>query len=81
MESTPKRDALNAARSLIQERTMSVKKTAIITGASGGIGKGLVEAFLGSGHNVVATSHDPGRTLTASPDLLLVSGDITKLET
>ena len=35
---------------------MSDKKTAIVTGASGGIGTGLVEAFLKEGYNVVATS-------------------------
>jgi len=29
------------------------KKTAIITGASGGIGAGLVEGFLREGYNVV----------------------------
>jgi len=32
---------------------MSDKKTAIVTGASGGIGSGLVEAFLKDGYNVV----------------------------
>jgi NAD(P)-dependent dehydrogenase (short-subunit alcohol dehydrogenase family) len=37
---------------------MSGKKTAIITGASGGIGAGLVEGFLGEGYNVVATSRE-----------------------
>ena len=31
-------------------------KTAIVTGASRGIGAGLVEAFLKRGYNVVATS-------------------------
>jgi glc operon protein GlcG len=35
---------------------MSDKKTAIVTGASHGIGAGLVEAFLEEGHKVVATS-------------------------
>ena len=35
---------------------MSGKKTAIITGASGGIGAGLVEEFLKEDYNVVATS-------------------------
>jgi len=35
---------------------MSGKKTAIITGASGGIGAGLVAGFLEEGYNVVATS-------------------------
>jgi NAD(P)-dependent dehydrogenase (short-subunit alcohol dehydrogenase family) len=34
---------------------MPAKKTAIITGASGGIGAGLVEGFLREGYNVVAT--------------------------
>jgi NAD(P)-dependent dehydrogenase (short-subunit alcohol dehydrogenase family) len=37
---------------------MSDNKTAIVTGASQGIGAGLVEAFLKAGYNVVATSRD-----------------------
>ena len=45
---------------------MSSKKTAIVTGASGGIGTGLVEAFLKEGYNVVATSLNTSRSLTAS---------------
>ncbi|MGD0232757.1 MAG: SDR family oxidoreductase [Syntrophorhabdales bacterium] len=60
---------------------MSDKKTAIVTGASGGIGAGLVEAFLKEGYNVVATSLDASRSLTASPGLVLVDGDIGKQET
>jgi NAD(P)-dependent dehydrogenase (short-subunit alcohol dehydrogenase family) len=60
---------------------MSEKKTAIITGASGGIGTGLVEAFLANGYNVVATSLDTTRSLTASASLVLVDGDIGKQET
>ena len=60
---------------------MSDKKTAIITGASGGIGAGLVEAFLKEGYNVVATSRDVSQALTASPSLVLVDGDIGKQET
>jgi NAD(P)-dependent dehydrogenase (short-subunit alcohol dehydrogenase family) len=60
---------------------MSDKKTAIITGASGGIGKGLVEAFLQQGHNVVATSLHVTQSLTATPSLVLVDGDIGKQET
>ena len=60
---------------------MSQKKTAIITGASGGIGSGLVDAFLMEGYNVVGTSLNPGRSLTASPSLVLVDGDIGKHET
>jgi len=60
---------------------MSARKTAIITGASGGIGSGLVEAFLKDGYNVVATSLNPSRSLTASPSLVLVDGDIGKQET
>ena len=60
---------------------MSGKKTAIVTGASQGIGAGLVEAFLKEGYYVVATSRDVTQSLTASPNLVLVDGDIGKLET
>jgi NAD(P)-dependent dehydrogenase (short-subunit alcohol dehydrogenase family) len=60
---------------------MSDKKTAIVTGASGGIGAGLVEGFLNAGYNVVATALDASRSLTASPSLVLIDGDISKPET
>ena len=60
---------------------MSDKKTAIVTGASRGIGAGLVEAFLKQGYNVVATSLHASQSLTASPSLVLVDGDIGKQET
>ena len=60
---------------------MSGKKTAIITGASGGIGAGLVDGFLKMGYNVVATSLNATQSLTASPSLALVNGDIGKQET
>jgi len=56
-------------------------KTAIITGASRGIGAGLVEAFLKQGYNVVATSRTVSQQLTASAALVLVDGDIGKPET
>jgi NAD(P)-dependent dehydrogenase (short-subunit alcohol dehydrogenase family) len=60
---------------------MSAKKTAIVTGASKGIGAGLVEAFLKQGYNVVATSRRITKSSTASPNLVLVDGDIGKQET
>ena len=60
---------------------MSAKRTAIVTGASGGIGSGLVEAFLKEGYNVVATALNTRRSLVASPSLILVDGDIGKQET
>ena len=60
---------------------MSDKKTAIITGAAGGIGTGLVEGFLEEGYRVVGTSLDASQSLTASPTLILVAGDIGKQET
>jgi NAD(P)-dependent dehydrogenase (short-subunit alcohol dehydrogenase family) len=60
---------------------MTNKKTAIVTGASGGIGVGLVEAFLKEGYNVVATSRKVSRSMTASPSLVLVDGDIGKQQT
>jgi NAD(P)-dependent dehydrogenase (short-subunit alcohol dehydrogenase family) len=60
---------------------MSGKKTAIVTGASGGIGAGLVEGFLREGYNVVATSRQVNRKLTISGSLVLVDGDIGKQQT
>ena len=60
---------------------MSDRKTAIITGASRGIGEGLVEGFLKEGYNVVATARDATQMLTASPNLVVVDGDIGKQET
>jgi len=60
---------------------MAERKTAIITGASQGIGAGLVEGFLKDGYNVVATSRNVTQSLTASPNLVLVDGDIGKQET
>ena len=60
---------------------MSGKKTAIVTGASGGIGAGLVEGFLREGYNVVATSREPNRKVTISGNLVLLDGDIGKQET
>src|SRR5580658_59064 len=60
---------------------MSGKQTAIITGAAGGIGTGLVEGFLEEGYNVVATSRDASRKLTTSDSLVLLDGDIGKQQT
>lgn len=60
---------------------MSEKKTAIITGASGGIGSGLVEAFLKEGYNVIATSLNMTEPLAASPSLIVVDGDIGTQDT
>jgi NAD(P)-dependent dehydrogenase (short-subunit alcohol dehydrogenase family) len=57
---------------------MSDKKTAIITGASQGIGAGLVAAFLKEGYHVVATSRNVTQSLTASLSLVLIDGDIGK---
>jgi NAD(P)-dependent dehydrogenase (short-subunit alcohol dehydrogenase family) len=56
----------------------NAQKTAIVTGASQGIGAGLVEAFLKRGYNVVANSRNITRTnpFPASPNLALVDGDI-----
>jgi NAD(P)-dependent dehydrogenase (short-subunit alcohol dehydrogenase family) len=61
----------------------STTKTAIVTGASRGIGAGLVEAFLKRGYNVVANSRnitavDP---FAAAVNVALVDGDIGHLGT
>ncbi len=61
---------------------MSGKKTAIITGASGGIGAGLVDGFLEEGYNVVATSREAIRKVTSSDgSLVLLDGDISEQQT
>ena len=50
------------------------RKVAVVTGASQGIGAGIVDAFLERGYRVVATS----RSIKPStnPDVLAVAGDI-----
>jgi NAD(P)-dependent dehydrogenase (short-subunit alcohol dehydrogenase family) len=59
------------------ERAMEQSKTVIVTGASGGIGKAVVQTFLDRGYNIVANSltflHEE---FTAAPNLALVKGDI-----
>jgi NAD(P)-dependent dehydrogenase (short-subunit alcohol dehydrogenase family) len=60
---------------------MSGKQTVIVTGASGSIGAGLVQGFLGEDYNVVATSRDANQKLTTSGRLVLLDGDIGKPQT
>src|ERR1700745_1478462 len=58
-------------------------KTVIVTGASQGIGAGVVRAFLACGHNVVGTARNATKSkeLSASDQLALVDGDIGQFET
>jgi NAD(P)-dependent dehydrogenase (short-subunit alcohol dehydrogenase family) len=62
---------------------MQTRKTAVITGASQGIGAGLANGFLERGYNVVATSRRVSRSaeISASEHLALVDGDIADPET
>ncbi|MEG9437816.1 SDR family oxidoreductase [Edaphobacter sp. HDX4] len=60
---------------------MSGEHTAIITGASGGIGAGLVQGFLKEGYNVVATSRNAKQELAISDNLVLLDGDISQKQT
>lgn len=57
---------------------MQTRKTVIVTGASQGIGAGLVNAFVERGYNVVATSRQVSKSnaFRASSQLALVDGDI-----
>jgi NAD(P)-dependent dehydrogenase (short-subunit alcohol dehydrogenase family) len=57
---------------------MSVPKTAIVTGASQGIGAGIVKGFVERGFNVVANSRKITRSTdtAASKQVALVEGDI-----
>ena len=58
-------------------------KTVVITGASQGIGVGLVEAFLVRGYDVVGTARNATKSkqLPASDHLALIDGDIGQFET
>jgi NAD(P)-dependent dehydrogenase (short-subunit alcohol dehydrogenase family) len=50
------------------------RKVAVVTGASQGLGAGIVKAFRDRGYRVVATSRSIGAS--DDPDLLTVAGDI-----
>jgi NAD(P)-dependent dehydrogenase (short-subunit alcohol dehydrogenase family) len=70
----------DATRHHTQEEVMNTDgKVVIVTGASQGIGAGLVRAFRARGHCVVANS----RTIKPSNDrdVLAVSGDIADAAT
>src|SRR5262249_34874068 len=58
--------------------TLSTRRTAIVTGASQGIGAGIVKAFVERGYNVVANSRRVtlSTEVTASDSVALVDGDI-----
>ena len=62
---------------------ISNSTTVIVTGASQGIGAGVVKAFLSRGYNVVATARSAtkAKELPASENLALVDGDIGQFET
>jgi NAD(P)-dependent dehydrogenase (short-subunit alcohol dehydrogenase family) len=53
------------------------RKVALITGASQGIGAGLVRGFLERGYRVVANSRTIKPEAAESPDVLTVAGDVT----
>src|ERR1700719_1510407 len=59
------------------------RKTVIITGASQGIGAGIVKAFLARGYDVVGTARTATKSkeLSASDRLALIDGDIGQFET
>jgi NAD(P)-dependent dehydrogenase (short-subunit alcohol dehydrogenase family) len=61
----------------------SKQKTVIVTGASQGIGAGVVQAFLARGYNVVGTSRNATKSkeFSASDHLALIDGDIGQFET
>ena len=59
------------------------RKTAIVTGASQGIGASVVKAFLARDYNVVGTARSATKSKELSPSdhLALVDGDIGQFET
>jgi len=58
------------------------RKTVIVTGASQGIGAGVVKAFLARGYNVVGTARSATKSKELSPSdhLVLIDGDIGQFE-
>src|SRR5258708_18810267 len=61
---------------------MKTQRTAIVTGASQGIGAGLVKSFVERGYNVVATARNMEKSgFLASKELALVDGDIGEAST
>src|SRR5438105_5538888 len=78
--------AANTAR--FKEASISVTinhppKAVIVTGASQGIGAGIVRVFLARGYNVVGTARNAtkSRELSTSDHLALIDGDIGQFET
>jgi NAD(P)-dependent dehydrogenase (short-subunit alcohol dehydrogenase family) len=61
----------------------TTKSTVIVTGASQGIGAGVVQGFLARGYNVVGTARNATKSkeLSASEQLALIDGDIGQFET
>jgi len=59
------------------------QKTVIVTGASQGIGAGIVKAFLARGYDVVGTARSATKSkeLSVSDHLALIDGDIGQFET
>src|SRR5438270_13972332 len=59
------------------------RKTAIVTGASQGIGAGVVKGVLARGYDVVGTARSATKSneLSASDHLALIDGDIGQFET
>ena len=59
------------------------QKTVIVTGASQGIGAGIVKAFLARDYDVVGTARNATKSkeLSASDHLALIDGDIGQFET
>jgi NAD(P)-dependent dehydrogenase (short-subunit alcohol dehydrogenase family) len=61
----------------------AAEKTVIVTGASQGIGAGVVRAFLACGYNVVGTARKATKSkeLPPSDHLALIDGDIGQFDT
>src|SRR5947199_8971807 len=61
----------------------STQKTVVVTGASRGIGAGVVKAFLARGYDVVGTARSATKSkeLSASDHLAVIDGDIGQFET
>jgi NAD(P)-dependent dehydrogenase (short-subunit alcohol dehydrogenase family) len=74
---------LFAGFSLVDPMDQAETQTAIVTGASSGIGLGVTQALLERGWQVVATSRaiSNSKELKSAPNLVLIDGDVGKKET
>jgi len=75
----PDRPSIHKALRIVRVSMASERKVAVITGASGGIGEALVNAYRDRNYRVVATARS--MKPSGSDDVVVVAGDIADRKT